>query len=80
MVRVEVVEISEVFSDLLLSGGVLRLGPFTIGFSSDIGLTMIEYSNVTAQKAALHIVNTVTNRLSDWIFHSRVETVTGPNN
>jgi hypothetical protein len=51
-----------------------------IGFSSDTDVTMIDYSNVTAQKAALHIVNTVTNRLSDWIFHSWVETVTGPNN
>jgi pimeloyl-ACP methyl ester carboxylesterase len=38
-----------------------------IGFSSDTDVTMIDYSNVTAQKAALHIVNTVTNRLSDWI-------------
>jgi hypothetical protein len=30
-----------------------------IGFSSDTDVTMIDYSNVTAQKAALHIVNTV---------------------
>ena len=61
-------------------GGVLRLGPFTVGFSSDTDVTMIDYSNVTAQKGALHIVNMVTNRLSDLIFHSWVETVTGPNN